>query len=787
MTNVTRNRQLDPAIRDVTDRLRRRIRIYAAVEGAGAALATLAAAFWATLLLDWLFEPMYAIRFVLLVGSLGYVGWLLATRCIRRATQRMPIGQMAMILERHFPQFDEALMTSVELIDGTSTADAAITGFGQAEPCNAAMLEQCHRHAAETARRIEPRQCFNAKPLRRMTLLSSCLMVSVVLFMLLFPDSFGLWARRMLLASNEMWPRDTRLEVEGFDENGVAKIARGDDFELIVRADTTMPIIPETVVIRGRVDGRRFSPINMNRWGTARPGQDPYQEYQHTFRSVSSSMDLDLYGGDAALRGLKIEVVDAPTLTETMLQCEYPAYMGRSPKQIDASAGAPIARGVDATLLARANKELVRVVIDDGRQLLEIDANGRRPMDRSVLAGMEFSAETAKGMPTFQEFTCPLSAILADVDLRIRLYDADGIESREPFLLHIESLDDDAPRVTARLRGIGSAITAEAFVPVEGSVTDDYGVAETWFEYTVDGKAGHDQPIAEPSDNVTDVPIGTIFDVRELGLSPDQVVTLAVGAKDRCDLDGEANVGRGDVWMLEIVTEQRLLSILEAREIVLRQRFEQLIDEVRLTRQSFDFMTFPEPVAEEDEAPTDNEADNEDSANEAASADEEEPTETEAERALAIRSLRLQRARRDTVKESYETGTVADAFLDIRDELVNNRIYTEERKNRIEDAIVVPLEKIADQMFPELERRLHDFETTIENNELGPANRDRAKQQLDAIIQQMEIIRDRMVEMETYNEAVELLRSIIDTQREIRERTQEEQKEKLRDLLGGGL
>ena len=68
------------------------------------------------------------------------------------------------------------------------------------------------------------------------------------------PHAFGTWTRRSLALSQELWPRRTRLTVEGF-ENGTAKVARGADLHLVVKADTQMPLVPRVVHVRYRTEG----------------------------------------------------------------------------------------------------------------------------------------------------------------------------------------------------------------------------------------------------------------------------------------------------------------------------------------------------------------------------------------------------------------------------------------------------------------------------------------------------------------------------------------------------
>ena len=65
----------------------------------------------------------------------------------------------------------------------------------------------------------------------------------------------------------------------------------------------------------------------------------------------------------------------------------------------------------------------------------------------------------------------------------------------------------------------------------------------------------------------------------------------------------------------------------------------------------------------------------------------------------------------------------------------------------------------------------------------APSIRDGAQQQSQAILLAMQKVRDRMIELEDFNEAVELLRNIVEMQKQLHDQTQQRHKEKIRDLL----
>ena len=89
-----------------------------------------------------------------------------------------------------------------------------------------------------------------------------------------------------------------------------------------------------------------------------------------------------------------------------------------------------------------------------------------------------------------------------------------------------------------------------------------------------------------------EVPIDDAFDVVSLRLEPGQKFLVTLKARDRYDLGPEPNVGSSDRWMLDVVTPEKLRAMLEAREIVLRQRFETIVEDVQQIRDQLGALRF---------------------------------------------------------------------------------------------------------------------------------------------------------------------------------------------------
>ncbi|MFH1920931.1 MAG: hypothetical protein ABIP48_13765 [Planctomycetota bacterium] len=820
---------LAPAIRSKLAALRRRIRRYVWLDGLAAAITWLGVAFWASLAVDWFFEPPRAVR-ALVLGIVGFgLAWVLFRRILRRAFVRLTNRNMAMLIERHFPQFDESLLTAVELTDegrgardegrGARDEGRGVWGKGrgarrqetapllphpapltsQPSPHGREMLAQTCRRAAEPIGDVRLRDVFNPAPLRISAGAAVLFAAGIWAFSALAPAAFGTWTQRSLLLDDQLWPRKTRLIVEGF-EDGVGKVARGTDLEVIAKADLAQPVVPKVVEVRYQIEGGSRQRAAMSREGEADPAKDKFQEYSHTFRGVLEPIRFDVVGGDAAVRDLRIEVVDSPTIVEMVLDCRFPDYMERSSSPLSVTGVMQLPVGTAITVRASANKDLVKVEVDDGRgaRVKGQEARDERrqgtlaPHPSPLTSHLSHLTPHLSTLTPRRSFSCTLPDFTEDTTLLFTLFDTDGIKSREPVRLVLAAIADEAPRLSVELRGIGPAITPQARLPVAGPITDDYGIARVWFDYSIDEQPEATRVVRSTSGNPTEIALDEALEVRDLELTPGQKLLVCVKAADRYDLAEAPNVGAGRQWLLDVVTPEQLRTRLEARELVLRQRFERIAQEVTETRDSLLRVDFAAPETEAKQDTETEESGDGDEGNEAGSSGAEAPEDPDDEdalspqRLLARRALRVERASQNSRKNAHETLGLAEAFLDIREELINNRIDTAELTSRLERGIADPLDRIANEMFPELDRRLDRLEATLADDrfgEDGPQNRDLAVAQVDAILQAIQSVLDRMLELEDFNKAVELLREIIHAQQRLNDQTQSRHKQKLRELL----
>jgi len=134
-------------------------------------------------------------------------------------------------------------------------------------------------------------------------------------------------------------------------------------------------------------------------------------------------------------------------------------------------------------------------------------------------------------------------------------------------------------------------------------------------------------------------------------------------------------------------------------------------------------------------------------------------------------------------KNGQEVLGVAESFEDIIKQMINNRIDTEEMKTRLDSGIARPLRLTAETSFPELDRRIEALLADLDDLQRSPALRDRALRQAEEVLLEMHKVLERMLELESFNEAVELLQNIVDMQKKLQQETEQRHKDKIRDLL----
>ena len=802
---------LPPEVAACLDGLKVRIRKYVLWEGLALAVVVVGLFFWVSLGFDYAvfslrhLEPPRWLRVgmdLLVLGGLAAVVLLLV---VFRVFRSFRAKSLALLLEKRFPELGDRLVTAVELCEQPASRTALTS----------AMLEQTVLEATAALKNLDLGSVFDRKPLRRAISAASLLFVSLIAFAALSPEAFGRWRAGYIELKDEYWTREFGLvatvlaepgdRIKQFSPDGEYKHPRGSDLTLLFDVPEGKKV-PERVELIYRLSNGRG-------YGRATCFSAGERRFKHAIDDLLEDADFWVTAGDYTNREpYRVRVVESPRVDSLVAECLFPEHTRR--QKLDDETGKPVRESISAQgtqmslpvetdflLRAKSNKPLIRARLQFGSHELSLTPTEAALVTRSA----DGQADTVEKVSTEQvarffdaerrEITVPFVltelatsasrerfeglstshgkpfAMPPDVALRIFLEDTDDIVGVEPARITIHGVADTSPSVQAELKGIGTSITRKAEIPISALVTDDYGIRDVRFEFQLDDKepweprALSKSPQSEPREfrlQSSDNDLTERFEVLKMDLNIGQKLTLAIVAEDADVLTGP-HISRGQKFTFKVVSNEELLSVLYQRELNLRRRFEQIITEVKQVRT--DLILHRSKADEASKKGT-----------------EEKAKAAELMTgviASVIRSLHGIR------KNATETISVEESFRDIREELINNAVHTPQMLERIDEKIVRPLHAINSAEYPDIDEALGALKVLLDDGRDPLPGLDETIAGVGTMLDQMDTILKEMQRLETFQEAVELLKSIIDQQQQLEERTKSERKKRrIQELKG---
>lgn len=802
--------QLPPEVEAILAELRSRIRRYVLWEGIALAIVAVGLFFWFSLGFDAAvfsvrrLEPARWLRVALDVAVIGTMTAVVLVLIVFRVFRSFRTKSLALVLEKRFPELNDRLMTAVESA-GQTESHTALTS---------AMLERTMLEAVSALKSVDVGEVFDRRPLRRVTTMAGVLIVSLISFAVMCPQAFARWRAGYVGLEDTYWPREVELiatvlaqpgdRVKTF-VGGEYKHPRGSDLVLLFDVPAGKKV-PERVDLQYRLGGGRG-------YGRATCFAAGERRFKHAIDDLLDDADFWVTAGDFTNReAYRVRVVDPPRVDVLTAECLFPEHTKRV--TLDEATKQPVRETVsvqgtqmslpvetDFLLRAKANKPLVRARLQygpheltlspteaslttrsaDGQTLQVEPISGDRAarffnVDRReiVLPFVLTELVTEPAKDRFAKLDTPLGkpfAMPPDVALKIFLEDTDDIVGADPARITIHGIADSAPSIAAELQGIGTSVTRKAEIPVAALIADDHGIKDARFEFQIDDKEPWETrsltktPNGEPREfklqSDDDDPTER-FEILKMDLTVGQKLTLTVVAEDADNLNGP-HVSRSQKFTFKIVSNEELLSLLYQRELNLRKRFEQIISEVKQTRS--DLILHRSKADDAAKLPAEQKA-------KAAEA-------MTGVIASVIRSLHAIR------KNSTETISVEESFRDIREELINNAVHTPQMLERIDEKIVKPLHGLNADDYPAVDESLGALKLLLDDGRDPLPGLDESIAQIGTMLDQMDTILKEMQRLETFQEAIELLKSIIDQQQQLEDRTKSERKKRrIQELKG---
>ena len=685
-------------------RVSRRLRWGSIAIGASRLLIALVGLFWVTLGLDyagdrWLhlgYSPRLVISLVWGTLVLLFTCWWILWRLVARPTDR----SIALFIEKRHPELADQLMTAVEL------RDSPLEGMSPS------LVQESARQAWTTLQSIPVETIVPLRSVQRPMGVSFLCAATVALFAWSYPAVTTLWSQRIFTLAMVEYPRRTHLEfITGQQE--VTKVPRGRDFSLLVEADTA-GVVPDRawLLLHTSLTGAD-SRLPMTRQGN--------NNYRFLFRNLIDPVEFQVTAGDAHTNWHRLEIVESPLITSASVQVRPPSYTGLAEKEVPLSGSAvPVPMGSEVTLHLSTNKPLQSSKLQSADKPIEV-----RPITQQTFESTFILERSEK--------------------LKAQVIDVDGLDLAEAFPIDLEAVADRTPKVEASIVGVSPGVTKQAVIPLRVKADDDYGFGRVEFEITINDQPSTKQPVSLALSEVATLDERLTFDVASLKQEAGTKWTLKVLATDRDDKTGP-HTGSSESFPFEIITPEELVARLAGRELQLRQRFEQVVSELRDAERSL--TTFRDQPGTEE----------------------------------AAKGLACDRAVTIVRKSGSESKSISLAFTDIIDEFTNNRMANSDVLQRLGKGIVEPLDRLVDQSFPRVLSTMDKLTAALDSKSLEQPL-DTTLLALNDTIYQSEQILKAMSKLESFNELVSTLKGIIDDEEKIRDAVQKQRKEKVLDLL----
>lgn len=779
-------------------RIRRAIRSWVAVDTASKLMLSLAGYFFLTLVLDRWFRFDLVQRSILLMAGLGWLGYVVYRWMVKPWLQQVSDQSLLMRVEQQHPELAESMISAVSFSQmkdvmrlGVSPAMVAATirlGFGRAGQVNFIDVVDVERRN------------------RNLLILALTLLVwlgSAGTIYAFSPDTLNIWFNRNVLLGERRWPTDTHLRL--IDHR--ATMARGDNWTLRVRADGVIPA-DVFVDVRPAGGGRLTERLRLR-------GE---RIFVATFKNVQEEFEFRVRGGDDRTDWLAVTMRDRPVVEQLQLMVHTPAYMNEPPRALPTQDSShSLYPGSRITIEAGSTKPLASAVLMRGEEKLIDLAVGAQP----VQVVREGETEAISLWMVNGEIS---AAQLQPGTYRVDLMSKEGLGNRPPTQFSIRIKPDLKPKLRCRLDGIGAIVAANAYIPIDSLITDDFAVTGADLVYRRDAEgviepggdgAGGDVgegggPVEVPMESDIDRSLESLsVDPADLEAAddpadgpdmepvesplPEETRLPVTGLKDQlgereirhtevfdlAKLAPELRVGETVQFFLEATDNDAITGPKRGRSTVFFVRVvsrDELLAEL-LRREQAQGREFDNVNKDQDDMLTDTEVLLADLRTEGTL------LERQAKQLESLEKRQRMVARRlDIISRQFES---------ILKEFEHNRLEKDgSMRERLNERIIQPMREIATQGVPYASDQLdlasrHD--STAEQREAALAEASRVQQM---ILEDMKRIRAQMKKWELYQEMVSIARELLEDQMRLREDVEKEleriQREAAEEIFGPG-
>ena len=437
------------------DVLRGTLRKACAMDGIGRAVLATVIGIVAGILLDYFFfrqdrSVNTGFRVVMLLAFVGTVATIAYRRILSPLTVPLSIDDMALSVEREFPELNDSLISTVQLTRIIANDSTIST------PMVEEVARQAHQSTAALDfdrvvkfDRIKPRLYWAGASVALLLILCATPLSQFVLV--------GVY-RLINPFSNVRYPELTHISI------------KGEQHEIIVPKNDTVHIVAEAT---GSIPSKayiRFKYSDSSGYGKAEPittmkpvfdeqNHIVAREFDYEYINVTSNFEYIIEAGDSETTRHIVRVVERPELNVLTVQYELPKYIADEPLAPKRERSIRNVVGTRAVIKGEANKPLVSATIKIGDQ-----------------APVEMALEGATFLHTL--------VIEKNSEYEIFLKDKDGLDNRQAKIRHkITAVPDAPPRVTWRAPNQDLEVAPTATVALALGLDDDWGLQKSLIKF----------------------------------------------------------------------------------------------------------------------------------------------------------------------------------------------------------------------------------------------------------------------------------------------------------------
>ncbi len=396
---------------------------------------------------DWSFELALTTRFILLfVGGVG-VSYFLFRHLILPMRWSLPPIEVATLIDKSH-HLNHVASEVAPRVASVLQLPEQMAIAGQ----SSAMIEQAVTKNFHDLEKIDFQNCINPRHLKSCVAILFSLLLFSVAFAYFLPTTTELWAKRWFGASNEAWPRNTYLTVEGL-ENGKLFVPRGEAVSLQISVtDKAKP--SETVWLKLVSEAGIEERLTMTRF---RPG-----DFRHDLPPVQQSIVAHVWGGDSQTISFEIIPIDRPRISTLKLTATHPYYQEPKVFHFTADEG-------NIRLLPESSTHLELTTNIPVSELI-VETEEGKAIQWKQINDHTFSTEWKHQIP---------------VRFQLALKSSDHGLVSHPRSLSIGIQPDRPPHVTFRYTGTRQRVTPQATIPLALTARDDFGIHKINFSQRI--------------------------------------------------------------------------------------------------------------------------------------------------------------------------------------------------------------------------------------------------------------------------------------------------------------